>query len=84
MVIKVFLLSRFCFVFLPTILASLPPGVMLLNRSTAARDSTTNIEKTSQKGAPERERPNKSEVKMQQLSVDENNQPAQQACQLIM
>ncbi len=50
-----FLLSRFHLVFLPTTLASPPPGVMLLNRSTTPRDSTINIEKTSQKGAPERE-----------------------------
>ncbi len=35
-----------------TSLASLPPGVMLLNRRTAMRDSTTDIEKTYQKGAP--------------------------------
>ncbi len=37
--------------------------VMLLNRSTAPRDSATDIEKTSQKGVPERERPNGSVVK---------------------
>ncbi len=37
---------------------------MLLNRSTTPRDSTTDIEKTSQKDAPERERPNKSVVKI--------------------
>ncbi len=43
--------------FLPTTVASLPPGVMLLNHSTSLRDSTTNIEKTSQKSAQERERP---------------------------
>ncbi len=30
---------------------------MLLNRSTATRDSATDIEKTSRKGAPEREQP---------------------------
>ncbi len=35
----------------PTALASLPPGVMLLNRSTVPRDNATNMEKTSQKGA---------------------------------
>ncbi len=51
---KVFLLFRFYLVFLPTTtLASLPPGIMLLDHSTAPRDSATNIEKTSQKGAPE-------------------------------
>ncbi len=49
--------------FLLTTLVSLPPGVMLLSRSTAPRDSTTNIEKTSQKGALEQERPNRSVVK---------------------
>ncbi len=51
MVFIVFLLSRFCLVFLPTIFTSLPPEVMLLNRSTAPRDSATDIEKTSRKGA---------------------------------
>ncbi len=51
MVFKVSLLSRFHLVLLPTTLASLPPGVMLLNRSIALRDSATDIEKTSQKGA---------------------------------
>ncbi len=60
-----FLLSRFHFVFLPTKLASLPPGVMLLNHSTATRDSATNIEKTTQKGTPEREKPNRSVVKIE-------------------
>ncbi len=50
--------------FLPTTLTSLPPGVMLLNCSTAPRDSATNIEKTSQKGTLEQERPNRSVVKM--------------------
>ncbi len=59
MVFQIFLLSRFRHVFLPTTLASLPPGVMLLNRSTTQRDSATDIEKTSQKGAPEWERPNR-------------------------
>ncbi len=62
--LKFFLLSRFRLVFLPTTLASLPPGVMLLNRSTTPRDSTTNIKKTSQKDTPERERPNISVVKI--------------------
>ncbi len=47
---------------LPTTLVSLPPGVMLLNRATIPRDSATSIEKTSQKGAPEREQPNRSVV----------------------
>ncbi len=50
--LKFSLLSHFRLVFLPTTLASLPPGVMLLSCSTVPRDSTTNIEKTSQKGAP--------------------------------
>ncbi len=50
MVFKVFfLLSRFYLVFLPTSLDSLPPAVMLLDCSSAARDSATDIEKTSQK-----------------------------------
>ncbi len=62
MVFIVFLLSRFHLVFLPTTLTSLLPGVMLLNRSTTLRDSATNFEKTSQKGMPERERPNRSVV----------------------
>ncbi len=61
--LKFFLLSRFHLVFPPTTLASLPPGVMLLNRSTTLRDSATDIEKISRKGAPERERPNRSVVK---------------------
>ncbi len=63
MVLKVFLLSHFCLVFLPTTLASLPSGVMLLKRSTTLRDSANDIEKTSQKEAPEQERPNRSTVK---------------------
>ncbi len=63
MVFKVFLLSLFHLVFLLTILASLPPGVMLLNRSTTPRDSATNNKKTYQKGVPEGERPNRSVVK---------------------
>ncbi len=60
-----FLLSLFRLVFLPITLASLPPRVMLLNHSTTPRDSATNIEKASQKGAPERERPNRSVVKIE-------------------
>ncbi len=63
MVFKWFLLSRFHLVFLPTTLGSLPSGVILLIRSTAPRDSATDIEKTSQKGTLERERPNRSVVK---------------------
>ncbi len=55
--LKFFLLCHFCLVYLPTALASLPPGVMLLNPSTLPRDSATDIEKTSQKGAREREWP---------------------------
>ncbi len=55
MIFKVFFLSGFHLVFLPVTLASLPPGVMLLNRSTAPRDSTTDIEKTFQKDTPEQE-----------------------------
>ncbi len=37
---------------------------ILLNRSTALRDSATDIKKTSRKGAPEREWPNRSIVQM--------------------
>ncbi len=58
----------FCYpvsVFLPTTLASLPSGVMLLN--SAPRDSATDIEKTSWNGAPKRERPNRSIVKIGQF-----------------
>ncbi len=47
--LKYFLLSHFCLVFLPTTLASLPPGVMLLNRNTAPRDSAIDIEKHPKK-----------------------------------
>ncbi len=36
---------------------------MLLNCSTTSWDSATDIEKTSQKGAPEQERPNRSRIK---------------------
>ncbi len=60
--LKYFLLSHFCLVVLPTNLATLSHGVMLLN-CTELRDSTTNIEKTSRKGTPEREQPNRSVVK---------------------
>ncbi len=60
---EIFLSSRFCLVFLPTTFASLPPGVMFLNRSTAPRNSATDIEKTSQQGTPERVQPNRSVVK---------------------
>ncbi len=66
--LKYFLLSRFHLVFLPTTLTSLPPVVMLLNHSTAPRDSATDIEKTSQKGALERERPNRTVVKESRIS----------------
>ncbi len=57
--LKYFLLSCFPLVFLSTTLASLPHGVMLLNRCTAPRDGATGIEKISRKGAPEREQPNR-------------------------
>ncbi len=63
MVFTVFLSFLFRLVFLPTTLALLPPGVMLLNRSTATRDSAIDIEETSWKDALERERPNRSVVK---------------------
>ncbi len=49
--------------FLPSTLASLPPGVMLLNCSTTPKDSATDIEKICQKGASEGEQPNRSIVK---------------------
>ncbi len=58
-----FLLSHFHLVFLLTTLALLPLGVILFNRSTTSRDSATNIEKISQKGALEQKRPNRSIVK---------------------
>ncbi len=64
MVFIVFLLFSFRLVSLPTTLASLPLRVMLLNRSTALKDSATDIEKTSLKGALERERPNSSKIKI--------------------
>ncbi len=49
MVFKVFLLSRFHLVFLPSTHASLPPEVTLLNCSTTPRDSATDIEKNPEK-----------------------------------
>ncbi len=58
------------FVFLPTTLASLPPGVMLLNRSTTPRVSATDIENTSRKGAPEWEWPNRSVKKKIRNQID--------------
>ncbi len=45
MVLKIFL-SHFRLVFVSTTFTSLPPEVMLLNRTTL-RDSATDIEKTS-------------------------------------
>ncbi len=45
MVLKIFFVISARLVFLPITLASLPPGVMLLNRITTPRDSATNIEK---------------------------------------
>ncbi len=62
-VFGVFLLPRFYLVFLPSTLPSLPRGVMLLNCSTAPRDSATDIVKISRKGAPEGEQPDRSVVK---------------------
>ncbi len=38
--------------YVPTSLASLSPGLMLLSRNSAMRDSATSIERTYQKGAP--------------------------------
>ncbi len=68
MVFKVFF---FVTGFLPSVPsyhpASLPPGVMLLNHSTTPRDSITDIEKTSRKGALKREQPNRSVVKIYEL-----------------
>ncbi len=46
-----FFVILFHLVFLSTPLASLPPGVILLNRSTALRDSATEIKKHPEKGA---------------------------------
>ncbi len=51
-------IDRYSNIFL-SICHHIPPGVMLLNRSTVLRDSATNIEKTSQEGALEQERPNR-------------------------
>ncbi len=65
--LKFFLLSWFHLVFLPPTFASLPLGVMLLNRSITPRDSATDIEKTSQKGASARERTNRSVVKTKSI-----------------
>ncbi len=61
---KVFLLSWFHLVFLPSTLVSLPPGVMLLNCSIAPRDSATDNEKISRKGTTKGEQPNRSVVKI--------------------
>ncbi len=44
-----FLLSWFPLLFLPTTLASLSPGIMLLNRSTTPRDSAIAIKKHPEK-----------------------------------
>ncbi len=69
----------FCYLgsaFLPTTLASLLPGVMLLNHSIAPRGSTTSIEKTSQKGAPRQERPNRSLV----IKYDAMNDTVEHTC----
>ncbi len=63
--LKFFFVIRFRLVFLPTNLTSFSPRVMLLNRSNTPRDSATDIERTFRKGAPERERPNRSLVKEQ-------------------
>ncbi len=46
-----------------------PTGVTLLNCSTVPRDSATNIEKTSQNGAPERKRPNRSVVIIMKMKI---------------
>ncbi len=63
MIFKVFLLSHFRLVFLPTTLTSLHPRVMLLSHSTTLSDSATGIKKTSQKEVLEREQPHKNIVK---------------------
>ncbi len=49
---------------------------MLLNRSTTPRDSATDIEKTSWKGAPEREWPNRrrSVVKTEEVPRKSKNE----------
>ncbi len=62
--LSIFNTPSFHLVFLPTTLASLPPRVMLPNRSAAPRDSATDVQKNSRKGiAPEWEWPNRSVVK---------------------
>ncbi len=57
MVFKVFF-----FISVPPTLASLPPWVMLFNRSTALRDSATNIKKTSRKNSHQVRATNRSVV----------------------
>ncbi len=79
--LKYFFLSHFHIMFFPTTLVSFPPGVMLLSRSTTLRDSATNIEKTSWKGAPELERPNRSIVKTECKSTS-NFQKHQKTLQM--
>ncbi len=64
MVFTVFFVISFCVVFLPITPVTLLPGVMLLNRSTTQRDKATDIKKISRKGMVEREKPNRSLVKM--------------------
>ncbi len=64
LIISFFFVISVRLVFLPVALASLPPGVMLLSYSTTPRDIATDVEKTSQKDPPERERPNGSVVKI--------------------
>ncbi len=75
-----FLPSRFRFLFLPITLASLPPGVMFLNCSTALRDGATDIKKTYRKGTLEREWPNRSVVKKYLVFVRRPPTPANVFC----
>ncbi len=70
--------------FLPTTLTSLPPGVILLNHTTALTDSATDIEKTSRKDAPERERPHRSVVKSLYGYTDDDGIFAIIRCQVTL
>ncbi len=67
-----YLLSALRIAFLPTTLASLSPGVIMLNCTTTPRDSATDIEKKSRKGAPEREQPNRSVLKRKLVKPSNN------------
>ncbi len=69
MVFKVFFVISFPPCIPSYNLASLPPGIMLLNRSTSLRDSTIDIKKPPQKDAPEQERPYRSVVKTKETFI---------------